>query len=109
MTAERETNLKEDEEGFGLGKELGMARAMEVLPVPGGPQRRREGRRWRLMAEWRREFGERRWSWPTTSSRVRGRIRSDKGWGGMIMGFGAVVVLLSTTSLGRLEGGRASC
>ena len=32
VTAERETNLKEDEEGFGLG----MAQAMVVLPVPGG-------------------------------------------------------------------------
>lgn len=30
------------------GEELAMARAMEVLPAPGGPQRMKEGRsRWR--------------------------------------------------------------
>lgn len=54
--------------------------AMEVLPVPGGPQKMMEGRRLDSTAERRREEGERRWSWPTTSSRVRGRIRSDRGW-----------------------------
>lgn len=53
--------------------------AIEVLPVPGGPQKMMEGRRLESTAERRREEGERRWSWPTTSSRVRGRIRSDRG------------------------------
>lgn len=56
-----------------------MALAMEVLPVPGGPQKTREGRRSHLIAERRSEFGASKCSWPTTSFRVLGRIRSDKG------------------------------
>lgn len=57
-----------------------MALAMEVFPVPGGPQRTIEGRRSLSMAERSKELGPRRWSCPTTSSRVRGRMRSDKSW-----------------------------
>lgn len=57
-----------------------MALAIEVLPVPGGPQRTMEGRRLDSIAERRRVLVPRRWSCPTTSSMVRGRMRSDKGW-----------------------------
>src|SRR5215470_9413384 len=59
-----------------------MSEASVVLPVPGGPQR---------IIEWSRPSSRDRRStlpgpirccWPTTSSRLRGRIRSARGAGG---------------------------
>ncbi|CAK9176445.1 unnamed protein product [Ilex paraguariensis] len=75
FTADNETNRLEDESE----EELTMALAIEVLPVPGGPQKIIEGRRLQSMAERRKEFPARRCSCPTTSSMVRGRIRSANG------------------------------
>ncbi len=55
------------------------SRAIVVLPVPAGPKRRSEtsepcSARTRSAPPW-----PRRWSWPTTSSRVRGRSRAASG------------------------------
>lgn len=60
------------------GSVAARARAREVLPLPGGPQRMMEGRNL-SEGERRREVGPRRWSWPRIESRVAGRIRSERG------------------------------
>lgn len=54
--------------------------------MPGGPQRIMEGKRLHLIAELRKELVRRIWSWPTTSSTNRGRMRSDKGSEGLKSG-----------------------
>jgi len=55
------------------------SRAMVVFPVPAGPQRMTEVSR-RLFTRARRApRGPKRWSWPRTSSRVRGRSRAANG------------------------------
>ena len=57
--------------------------AMVVLPVPGGPHSSRL-RDWPPSMSWRNgEPGERSCSWPTSSSRVRGRIRTARGADGV--------------------------
>lgn len=71
-TAERGTRRGLD------GSEAASARAREVLPLPGGPQRMIEGRNL-SEGERRREVGLRRWSWPRMESSVDGRIRSERG------------------------------
>ena len=58
-----------------------MSSASVVLPVPGGPQRIMEWSR-PASSDWRNTLpGPMRWPWPTTSSSVRGRIRSASGPG----------------------------
>ena len=56
-----------------------MMRASVVLPVPGGPQRTSEWSRSRSTASRSGVPGPRSASWPTSSSSVRGRIRSASG------------------------------
>ena len=56
-----------------------MIRAKVVLPVPGGPCRIRFPTRSAAMARRSRRPGPRIASWPTKSSRLRGRIRSARG------------------------------
>ena len=54
-------------------------RASVVLPVPGGPQRMKDGTRPAAIARVRTRPGPTIWSWPTNSSKLRGRIRSANG------------------------------
>src|SRR2546425_11086374 len=55
-------------------------RARVVLPQPGGPQKSMEPRLSFSICT-RRDLPEpRSFSWPTNSSRVRGRMRSASGW-----------------------------
>ncbi len=56
-----------------------MSRASVVLPVPGGPQKITEDSRSSSMSARSGRPGASRWSWPTTSSRVRGRRRAASG------------------------------
>src|SRR5215475_5399725 len=55
-------------------------RASVVLPQPGGPQKSMEPKL--SDSIWTRSglAGPRRFSWPMNSSRVRGRMRSARGW-----------------------------
>src|SRR5262249_54673150 len=55
------------------------SRAIVVLPVPGGPQRIIECSLPSSSARRRTFPGPTRWACPTTSSRLRGRIRSARG------------------------------
>jgi len=55
------------------------SRARVVFPVPGGPQRMSEGRAPPSTARRSRRPGPVRCSWPTSSSREAGRIRSASG------------------------------
>ena len=53
--------------------------AIVVLPVPGGPHSSSD-MDWSPSTSWRSgEPGARSWSWPTSSSSVRGRIRTASG------------------------------
>src|SRR6185437_2372679 len=54
---------------------------MVVLPVPGGPQRIIDDRRCACAMRRIGPSGPKRWSWPTTSSRLWGRSRSASGRG----------------------------
>src|SRR6266542_621858 len=63
-----------------------MRKATVVLPVPGGPQRIIECRRPSSSARRSTLPGPIRCCWPTTSSRLRGRIRSASGAGGDVPG-----------------------
>ena len=56
-----------------------MMRASVVLPVPGGPHRMIDCSRSRSMASRSGLPGASSSSWPTNSSKVRGRIRSASG------------------------------
>ncbi len=56
-----------------------MRRARVVLPVPGGPQRITDVSRSASIRRRRGAPGPRRCSWPTISSRVRGRRRAARG------------------------------
>ncbi len=56
-----------------------MMRASVVLPVPGGPHRMIDCSRSRSIASRSGRPGARISSWPTTSSSVRGRMRSASG------------------------------
>src|SRR5581483_10569232 len=58
-----------------------MIRASVVLPVPGGPHRMIDCSRSRSIASRSGLPGASRSSWPTSSSKVRGRIRSASGAG----------------------------
>ena len=54
-------------------------RARVVLPVPGGPHRITEDSRSASISSRSGRPGPIRWSWPTISSRVRGRSRAASG------------------------------
>jgi hypothetical protein len=54
-------------------------RASVVFPLPGGPHNTRLGIASRWMASRRKVPSPSTPPWPTTSSRVRGRIRSARG------------------------------
>ena len=54
-------------------------RARVVLPVPAGPHRMEDGTRSDSASRRKGAPGATRWSWPTTSSRVRGRSRAARG------------------------------
>src|SRR4029079_12805389 len=56
-----------------------MIRARVVFPAPGGPQKMSDGTRSAAMARARNPDSPTTFPWPTTSSRVRGRIRSASG------------------------------
>ncbi len=56
-----------------------ITRASVVFPVPGGPQRMREGTWSVSIASRSSVLGPRMWRCPTTSSSVRGRILSARG------------------------------
>ena len=56
-----------------------MTRAMDVLPLPGGPQRMQDGAASASMARRSGASGPIKWDWPTNSSSVRGRIRAASG------------------------------
>ena len=62
-----------------VGVTVAMMRASVVFPVPGGPQKISEGTRSAAMARRRNPPGPTTFSWPATSSRVRGRMRSASG------------------------------
>ena len=61
------------------GLDAASSRASVVLPVPGGPQSTSEGREPDSSSERSGAPGATRWRCPTTSSSVRGRIRSASG------------------------------
>ncbi len=56
-----------------------MSWARVVLPVPGGPQKMTDDSRSASIRARSGRPGARRWSWPTTSSRVAGRSRAARG------------------------------
>ncbi len=58
---------------------LAMMRARVVLPAPGGPQKISDGTRSAAIARRRKPPSPTTSRCPTTSSSVRGRIRSAKG------------------------------
>ena len=58
---------------------VAIRRAMVVLPVPGGPQRMIDCSVSRSMAARNGRSGASSSRWPTSSSKVRGRIRSASG------------------------------
>src|SRR6266446_807964 len=88
-----------------------MRKASVVLPVPGGPQRIMEWSCPSSSARRRTLPGPIRCCWPTTSSRVRGRMRSASGAGaaGMADGGGSkrsTAGLYAATEDGRGSGER---
>ena len=56
------------------------SRARLVLPVPGGPQKISDARWPRAMLRRSGPRSPTRCSWPTNSSRLRGRMRAARGW-----------------------------
>nr|GFD23949.1 hypothetical protein [Tanacetum cinerariifolium] len=69
--------------------ELTIARPIEVLPVPGGPHKIKEGSRFASIADRRKDdLWERRWSCPIMSLIVWGRILSDNGFSLWVFGLG---------------------